>query len=77
MHHTSQLIHEGKGQMCLHALRGHGWQITDLNRGTFGFVQLAEDMTTGEYVAIKFIERGDKITKVGLKHMRMMLDQLL
>lgn len=27
-------------------------------RGTSGFVQLAENMETGEIVAIKFLERG-------------------
>ena len=37
-------------------------QVADLNRGAFGFVQLAKDVTTGEQVAIKFIERGDKVT---------------
>ena len=36
-------------------------QIRDLNSGTFGFVQLALDKTTGRQVAIKFIERGDKV----------------
>jgi len=36
-------------------------QVADLNRGAFGFVQLAKDVTTGEQVAIKFIERGDKV----------------
>ena len=35
-------------------------QVADLNRGAFGFVQLAKDVTTGEQVAIKFIERGEK-----------------
>ncbi|CAL5221600.1 g3820 [Coccomyxa viridis] len=38
-------------------------KVADLNRGAFGFVQLAKDVTTGEQVAIKFIERGDKISK--------------
>ena len=37
-------------------------QVADLNRGAFGFVQLAKDVTTGEQVAIKFIERGDKVS---------------
>ena len=36
-------------------------QIRDLNSGTFGFVELALDKTTGQQVAIKFIERGDKV----------------
>jgi serine/threonine-protein kinase SRK2 len=36
-------------------------QLKDLNSGTFGFVQLALDKTTGRQVAIKFIERGDKV----------------
>ncbi|GIL70723.1 hypothetical protein Vretimale_3824 [Volvox reticuliferus] len=38
-------------------------KIKDLNSGTFGFVQLARDRDTGETWAVKFIERGDKITK--------------
>jgi serine/threonine-protein kinase SRK2 len=36
-------------------------QVKDLNSGTFGFVQLCKDKSTGELVAIKFIERGDKV----------------
>lgn len=36
-------------------------QIKDLNSGTFGFVQLARDKQTGELIACKFIERGDKV----------------
>lgn len=36
-------------------------QIRDLNSGTFGFVQLAKDKHTGELIACKFIERGDKV----------------
>eukprot|EP00798_Chlamydomonas_sp_ICE-L_P021102 gene21102-27990_t len=38
-------------------------KIRDLNSGTFGFVQLCKDKTNGLSVAIKFIERGEKITK--------------
>lgn len=37
-------------------------QVKDLNKGTFGFVQLAFDVHTGQRVAIKFIERGDKVS---------------
>jgi serine/threonine-protein kinase SRK2 len=37
--------------------------LEDLSRGTFGFVQLAYDRVTRQQVAIKFIERGDKVTK--------------
>jgi serine/threonine protein kinase len=36
-------------------------QIKDLNSGTFGFVQLARDKSTGELIAVKFIERGEKV----------------
>jgi len=36
-------------------------QIRDLNSGTFGFVQLARDKQTGELIACKFIERGEKV----------------
>jgi serine/threonine-protein kinase SRK2 len=46
-------------------LEGHPryqW-LEDLNRGTFGFVQLAYDRVSRQQVAIKFIERGDKVTK--------------
>ncbi len=39
-------------------------QIRDLNAGTFGFVELALDKSTGQQVAIKFIERGDKVCVV-------------
>lgn len=38
-------------------------KVKDLNSGTFGFVQLCKDKTTGELTAIKFIERGEKVTK--------------
>ncbi|GAX81597.1 hypothetical protein CEUSTIGMA_g9025.t1 [Chlamydomonas eustigma] len=38
-------------------------KIKDLNSGTFGFVQLCRNKITKEQCAIKFIERGDKITK--------------
>ena len=36
-------------------------QIRDINSGTFGFVELALDKTTGQQVAIKFIDRGEKV----------------
>ncbi|CAD7697206.1 unnamed protein product [Ostreobium quekettii] len=40
-------------------------KIRDLNQGTFGFVQLAWDTKTTPHqqVAVKFMERGDKVTK--------------
>ena len=38
-------------------------QIRDLDKGTFGFVQQAVDLTTGEQVAIKFIERSQEVRK--------------
>ena len=38
-------------------------QLRSLNSGTFGFVELCADRATGQQVAIKFIERGDKVTK--------------
>lgn len=43
-------------------------QVKDLNSGTFGFVQLALDRTTGRQVAIKFIERGDKVRQHDTHH---------
>lgn len=39
-------------------------KIKDINAGAFGFVQLCRDKETGEKLAIKFMERGHKITKV-------------
>ena len=36
-------------------------QIREIGVGTFGFVELAVDTTTGERVAIKFLERGVKV----------------
>lgn len=44
-------------------LQGHPKyeKVKELNSGTFGFVQLCKDKTTNELVAIKFIERGDKV----------------
>lgn len=39
-------------------------QIKSLNRGTFGVVQLYQDKVTGEQVAIKFIERGDRVRQL-------------
>ena len=38
-------------------------QIRDLNSGSFGFVQLAKDKVTGKKVAIKFIDRGDRVSR--------------
>lgn len=45
-------------------LEGHARyeKIKDLNSGTFGFVQLAKEKATGEIIAIKFIERGEKVS---------------
>lgn len=50
---------------CVTGVWHHNVQIKDLNSGTFGFVQLALDRTTGRNVAIKFIERGDKVRADG------------
>ena len=50
-------------------------QLRDLNKGTFGFVQLALDTESNTQVAIKFIERGDKVgcnaLQSALKYSRM------
>jgi serine/threonine-protein kinase SRK2 len=35
-----------------------------LNSGAHGFVQLVRDKRTGEHVAVKFIERGEKVAGV-------------
>ena len=36
-------------------------QIREVGAGTFAFVELAVDSTTGEEVAIKYLERGPKV----------------
>lgn len=38
-------------------------KVQDLSSGSFGFVQLCRHKQTGEMVAIKFMERGDRINK--------------
>lgn len=38
-------------------------KIKELGNGAFGVVQLALNTETNEQVAIKFIERGDRVTK--------------
>lgn len=38
-------------------------KLEDLSNGSFGFVQKARNLVTGEIVAVKFIERGKNITK--------------
>jgi serine/threonine-protein kinase SRK2 len=37
--------------------------IKDIGSGNFGVAKLMKDRLTGELVAVKFIERGDKIDK--------------
>ena len=38
-------------------------KIADLSSGSFGFVQLARNTETNELVAVKFIERGDRVNR--------------
>ena len=37
-------------------------KIKDINSGSYGFVQLCQDNRTNEQVAVKFIERGEKVS---------------
>lgn len=50
---------------CLSELQNHGkyCKVKGISRGGFGFIDLFEDQTTKQLVAIKFIERGDRVTK--------------
>ena len=42
----------------------HRYQVVSkLNSGTFGFVRLAVDVTNGKQCAIKFLDRGEKVSK--------------
>ena len=36
-------------------------QIRDIGSGNFGVAKLMRDKQTGELVAVKFIERGEKV----------------
>jgi len=36
-------------------------QIRDIGSGNFGVAKLMRDRKTGEQVAVKFIERGEKV----------------
>jgi serine/threonine-protein kinase SRK2 len=38
-------------------------KVQDLSSGSFGFVQLCKNLKTQELVAIKFIERGERVNK--------------
>jgi serine/threonine-protein kinase SRK2 len=38
-------------------------KVADLSSGSFGFVQLARCLATNELVAVKFIERGDRVNR--------------
>lgn len=53
------------GQNAVDPLAGHPKyeKIQDLNAGAFGFVQLCRNKQTSEQVAIKFIERGDRVNR--------------
>lgn len=42
--------------------------IKDIGSGNFGVAKLMKDRLTGELVAVKFIERGDKIDKCDAAH---------
>ena len=36
-------------------------KLKDINSGSYGFVQLCQDSRNNEQVAVKFIERGEKV----------------
>ncbi len=61
VHGSSSLPLRASSPPALPREAGARPQIKDLNSGTFGFVQLCKDKTTGELTAIKFIERGEKV----------------
>jgi serine/threonine-protein kinase SRK2 len=50
---------------CLSELQNHGKyrKVKGISRGGFGFIDLFEDQISKQLVAIKFIERGDRVTK--------------
>ena len=65
---ASYKFHQGRANDVCEPYSGlYNVQIRDLDKGTFGFVQLAVDLTTGEQVAIKFIERSQEVRPLGLR----------
>lgn len=50
--------------------------IKDIGSGNFGVAKLMKDRQTGELVAVKFIERGDKIDKWVPRHSLCLCDNL-
>ena len=71
-----QSLPHAPGSLACFLTRSHAaMQLRDLNKGTFGFVQLALDTESNTQVAIKFIERGDKVgcnaLQSALKYSRM------
>ena len=50
-----------RGRLCTPPRRYE--MIKDIGSGNFGVAKLMRDRATGELVAVKFIERGEKIDK--------------
>ena len=50
--------------VCIHTMRSSfaASQLKDIGSGNFGVAKLMRYKPTGELVAVKFIERGDKVT---------------
>ena len=51
-------------------------QLKDIGSGNFGVAKLMRYKPTGELVAVKFIERGDKVQPPPLPHTRLTLGSL-
>ncbi len=49
------------GSYQRHAYHVPSPQIRDIGSGNFGVAKLMRDKQTGELVAVKFIERGEKV----------------
>lgn len=50
-----------RSPVCSHAKHVTFPQIRDIGSGNFGVAKLMRDKQTGELVAVKFIERGEKV----------------
>jgi len=68
---TFESLNAGRGKNKTHSKKrlhlSPSKTTLPLSAGAFGFVVLAEEIGTNDKWAIKFLERGNKITKVRLK----------
>ena len=50
--------------MSTKGAKGAKLQVRDIGSGNFGIARLMRDRVTGELIAVKYIERGEKVCSV-------------